>query len=245
MKKAIFILPLVFLVVAIQTITAQDTLTLLRGAIKQRNPDEVRRLIEAGADVNEKFNIGASRGLTPLFQACIFSFLFSRDDSDKVDNVEIIKLLIDAGANVNEKYEGMTVLSQAIKWGGDTAIIKPLVAGGLDIDAKNISGKTVLHGAAILGKTEWVEPLIENGADLNAKDDYGNTPLHLAVENFHKAPQSEKKFYKEVVEILITKGADINAKAKNGETPLDKTIFWDNKELADLLRKHGGISGNK
>ena len=43
--------------------------------------------------------------------------------------------------------------------------------------------------------------------------------------------------HKEVIELLIAKGADVNAKDDDGATPLDMA---DDKETADLLRKHGG-----
>ena len=42
---------------------------------------------------------------------------------------------------------------------------------------------------------------------------------------------------REVAELLIAKGADVNAKNTVGWTPLDRA---DDKETADLLRKHGG-----
>ena len=42
--------------------------------------------------------------------------------------------------------------------------------------------------------------------------------------------------HKEVIELLIAKGADMNAKDDDGTTPLDMA---DDKETADLLRKHG------
>ena len=194
MKKMMVTVLLVFLVVTVQSIVAQEK-PELASATFTGNLDEVSRLIRAGADVNVKFDFGASRDLTPLFTACVFSLF-----ATPADKAEIIQLLIDAGANVNEKFNGMSILGQAINLKhSDTTIIKPLVAGGLDIDAKNSSGKTALHGAAFLGETVWVEPLIEHGADINAKDNYGQTPLDIARDN----------------------------------------------ELADLIRKNGGISGKQ
>ena len=50
---------------------------------------------------------------------------------------------------------------------------------------------------------------------------------------------------KEVVELLIAKGADVNAIIKlghfEGRTPLDMTFG----KTADLLRKHGGKTGEE
>ena len=43
-------------------------------------------------------------------------------------------------------------------------------------------------------------------------------------------------------ELLISKGAVLNAKDKEGKTPLDKA---DEKPIKDLLRKHGGKTGEE
>ncbi len=43
-----------------------------------------------------------------------------------------------------------------------------------------------------------------------------------------------------MVELLLAHGADANAKFKNGETPLRDANERNLKEIADLLRRHGG-----
>jgi ankyrin repeat protein len=49
----------------------------------------------------------------------------------------------------------------------------------------------------------------------------------------------------EAVKQHIAAGADVNAKNGNGETPLDRAIKSLNQETADLLRKHGGKTGEE
>ena len=78
---------------------------------------------------------------------------------------------------------------------------------------------------------EIVELLLASGADVNAKDEMGETPLHLAAQFGRK----------EIAELLIAEGADVNAKGDFGRTPLDTA---EDKEMADLLRKHGAKEGN-
>ena len=49
----------------------------------------------------------------------------------------------------------------------------------------------------------------------------------------------------EAVKQHIAAGADVNAKDVNEYTPLDWAIFNKDTETADLLRKHGGKTGEE
>ena len=83
------------------------------------------------------------------------------------------------------------------------------------------------------GDIEAVKRHLAAGADVNAKDQNGKTPLHYAARSGHK----------EIVELLIAKGADVNAKTNRGHTALNYTKL--HPETADLLRKHGGKTGEE
>ena len=120
---------------------------------------------------------------------------------------------------------------------GDLAGVQAELDKGANVNAKNQNGATPLHRAAWFGHKEIVELLIAKGADVNAKDDsqsshYVGTPLNCAAWKGHK----------EIAELLIDNGADVNAKAVDGETPLDVAA---KPEIADLLRKHGGKTGEE
>ena len=96
-----------------------------------------------------------------------------------------------------------------------------------------------IHEAVREGNIEAIKQHIAAGVDVNAKDKYGMTPLHNAVGNgLHKG-------HKEAVEQLIANGADVNAKTMRGETPLGVAIWVKETEIADLLRKHGGKTGEE
>ena len=90
--------------------------------------------------------------------------------------------------------------------------------------------------AAVQGDIEAVKRHLATGTDVDVKGGWMViTPLHMAALNGHK----------EIVELLIAKGADVNAKAEDGETPLDATIEFRHPQIADLLRKHGGRTGEE
>ena len=127
---------------------------------------------------------------------------------------------------------------------GEIEGIKQHLAAGTDVNAMH-DGRTPLHGAALHSRTEITELLIANDADVNSRDVFAVTPLHLAVLGGHK----------EIAELLIDAGANVNVKNKNGNTPLDtahKAFRHDSpkvktfkKEIASLLRKHGGKTGEE
>jgi ankyrin repeat protein len=88
----------------------------------------------------------------------------------------------------------------------------------------------------MVGNIEAVKQHLDAGTDVNAKNDKdGGTPLHEAAMQGHK----------QIVELLIAAGARVNAVDFEGETSLDNAIFWRDSDTADLLRKHGGKTGEE
>ena len=94
-----------------------------------------------------------------------------------------------------------------------------------------------IHDAAEIGDIEAVKQHIAAGTDVNTKDDAhgGTTPLHIAALYGDK----------ELAELLIANGADVNAKTLADDSPLDWTILNEQLKTADLLRKHGGKTGEE
>ena len=129
---------------------------------------------------------------------------------------------------------------------GNIEAVKQNLAEGIDVDTRLPStfghiGDTPLHGAATFGHKEIVELLIAKGADVNPKggEIKGAIPLHKAASNGQK----------EVAEVLIEKDSDVNtlivSGVYKGQTPLDSAIEFKQTEIADLLRKHGGKTGEE
>ncbi len=93
-----------------------------------------------------------------------------------------------------------------------------------------------IFNAAEQGNIEAVKKHLADGVGVNKKDKGGYTPLHWAAFRGHK----------ETVELLIAKGAEVNAMGfEFAATPLDVAISLNHTELADLLRKHGGKTGEE
>ena len=123
---------------------------------------------------------------------------------------------------------------------GNIEAVKQHLAAGVDVNVKDGRGDTPLHKAANADRKEVAELLIAAGAGVNTKTDDGWTPLHWAAKAGHK----------EVAELLIAEGADVNAKIRGGWTVLDEVTHPDNPnknkaQIADLLRKHGGKTGEE
>jgi len=229
-------------------------------AAAKGNLEAVKHHLAAGADVNAK-NSNNDGNYTPLHYAALF------------DHLEITELLVAKDADVNPKDQGgRTPLDLAIqqnkpetadlliklggKSGAEDSIhvaaelgnieaVKQHLDVGVDMNAKNKNKWTPLHVAIYSNQREIVQLLIAKGADVNVKDADGGAPLHYGAFGG----------YKEIVQLLIAKGADVNVKDVDGITPLDiaddKELpevlhnIADNKETADLLRKHGGKTGEE
>ena len=93
-----------------------------------------------------------------------------------------------------------------------------------------------IHTAAQMGMIELVKQHLAVGEDVNAKGVlFKGTPLHSAAMGGRK----------EVIELLIAKGADVNTKDSRGRTPLDWAISQFQNKAANLIRKHGGKTGEE
>ena len=83
---------------------------------------------------------------------------------------------------------------------------------------------------------EVFKQYLDAGADANAMGGLFEWTL------LHEAANVSRK---EIVELLIAEGADVNAKDYDGYTALDLAIQRKHPKTADLLRKHGGKTGEE
>ena len=217
-------------------------------AVAQRNIEAVKQHLDAGTDVNSR----AGLNQTPLD--------YTEKISLKTAKKEIADLLRKCGGKHSSIYEAAK--------GGDLEGIKEFLAAGVDPDEK--TGITFdLTPLSIASTKEVAELLIDKGADVNAipKSGLFGTSLDYAIRNKHpeiadllrkhggkrgdwvKAGESiftaAKAGHIEAVKQHLAAGADVNAKTMRGETPLGWAIKRKHTETADLLRKHGGKTGEE
>ena len=147
--------------------------------IKFYNINKIRRLIEAGADVN----IELERGDMPLHWTA------------KYNHLELAQLLISSGVDLEaEDDECYKPLYWAIEY-NSLEVAQLLISSGVDLEAKDSWGQTPLHWAVGYDRLEIVQFLISSGADVNVKDKWNQTPLYVGGAS------------KKLVELLIKHGA--------------------------------------
>jgi ankyrin repeat protein len=216
-----------------------DGVSPLHVAIMNANWDIAKRLIEAGADVNQWDIFG---------EAPLFTSLGLRNRTDggrgasidplnQTTGTEIVKLLLDRGANPNQQLffkpanltgstntRGSTPLIRAAN-AGDVEMVKLLLEKGADATLYMADRQTPIH-AVIAGRSnekqaiELIGLLKKAGTDVNivalvnhGEEVRGGTALHLAV----------RKRQRELIKVLASFGIDMNAVDQDGLTALDYT----------------------
>ena len=116
---------------AMEARDAEGNTALLR-AVNSGDTFEVRRLVEAGADVNA----ASTSGVTPLMNA------------GGMGNKEVVELLIKKGANVNHRTPGNYTPLMTAALVGQIEIVKMLLDAGADPSVKDTGGRTAADYAA-------------------------------------------------------------------------------------------------
>ena len=206
--------------------------TPLNQAVTYKHTNVVEYLINIGADINQLDKYGES----PVGMAIRYK------------DYTVTKMLIDAGANVNISEKNG---KKPIHFSVDMELMeitKLLIATGVNVNTKtkkSIGALTALHLACKKGSIKFSKLLIEAGADIEQK----NSKLIGSWAPIHEASYRNHKL---IVELLISKGANVNIQSSGfsnnfGQqpilTPLDVAKRFP--EIADLLRKHGGKTGEE
>ena len=207
-----------------RTVAPQQSESPLERASSSGNVATVRRLLDAGAELN-----AAGRDTTPLGAAAYQGHL------------DVVTLLLDRGADASRavpdsRLEGngaplaMALMpANGVSDSRDTGklqIARLLIDRRAVVDARGPDGQTALHRAASRGQLPAVDLLVLRRASVNAVDVAGMTPLHLAAKEGHIR----------VAARLLEAGANVRLAAKNGATALD--VAAGDREMEALLRRY-------
>ncbi len=214
--------------------THDGGVTALHHAVNNRDRKLVQSLIDNGANVNARDESGS----TPL-EWCEGDKRTSDilrkhggKTSDELDNKKPEGKPAHDTEWAEKESLSMALFQAAID--GNVDMLKQHLEDGAEINQTGIGyGATPLSMALAGGHLAASKLLIEKGANVNAIVDGGGNLL------FFIAPSGRK----DLVELLLNNGAKVNHTNKYGKTPLDEAKRYP--QTADLLRKHGGKTGEE
>jgi ankyrin repeat protein len=168
-----------------------------------KNLENVKLLVNAGANVNARI----SNGISPLIMAV------------GVNHQELAEFLMVAGANVNARSKvGISAVAMAVRH-NNQEMVELLIAAGAYVDALVFEKVTALALAVKMQNIEIVAILISAGADVDKQmneptEEFAFVALHFAVDG--ESP--------EIVEALLKGGANAKIKDDIGSTPWDRAV---------------------
>lgn len=191
----------------------------LLDAIMSSDPNEVRRVIEMGANVNEPhgceypFHLATSRG-----------------------KLLIVHVLLEYGADVFLRDSPSSSLHWACMclektYDNSYQIIQLLLERGLDCNERDPSGLTPFHAALQHGNLRIAQLLLSYGADVQAVNIYGMTALHYAARNYENV---------DVLAFILDLGFDIEqGDCLEDRSALQHAAWYANPKGCELLLKRG------
>ncbi|KAJ8311557.1 hypothetical protein KUTeg_010912 [Tegillarca granosa] len=175
--------------------------------------DEVKELLQNGADANERNNALE----TPLYI------------SAKHGHLDVVKELLKNGADTNKwEYTGETPLYISAKH-GHLDVVKELLKNGADTNKRECTGETPLYISAKHGHLDVVKELLQAGADTKKCHIIRATPLYISAMHGHL----------DVVKELLQNGADKKEWNHKGETPLYISAKHGHLDVVKELLKNG------
>lgn len=192
-------------------------ITELMIAALEMNREEVKRLVEQGANIEERDDTGG----TPLMWAV------------QGGDIEIVNFLLDNGADVG-----------AVGGRNATALMIAVIAGKEDIGVRLLEAGATFGGelsyqqdyleyTAAHGQAHMVRALLQYGANLNES---GSDALCFAIKNRHI----------EVAKVLIEAGTDVNQRGNLGnDLPIIHALQTHDQAMVQLLVENGAELNRK
>lgn len=195
---AALLLPTAFLLVQ-SVLSAGDREASLSQAIEKSSCSEIYALLDGGADISSRDDIGA----TPLMRAV-----------EQNLPRQCVRLLLRSGADPNATHGPLEISVLMIAASYSTAeVVSLLLQSGADVRLSTPDGWTALMSAARnSSRPAVIQTIVTAGANIDARDQYGVTPLMRAAQT---NPNPE------LLETLVRLGADVEIRTPDGHTAYD------------------------
>ena len=189
--------------------------TALHYSVKNGNDELVKFLLDKGADIYLKVNVGlnclhiaARQGHLKLWNTLINKYKFDKNFADR---------------------NGFTAFFNSVE-SGSYELVKFFIEKGADINVKAVHGLNCLHDASHFGHLNLCKIFIDDyGVQEDTADIYGRTPLHFSAlsGNF------------ELFKFFLDRGADIYLKTNDGSNCLDFAAKYGKLNICKfLLEEH-------
>jgi ankyrin repeat protein len=195
-----------------------SSLPLLRAA-ESGSVAEVRRLVAAGADVDQR----DVRGRTAITAAAM------------EEQVEVVDALVDAGADVNLQDAQRNNPLLLAGENGNVALLRAVLRGEPDLRATNRFGGTALIPAADRGHVGMVRALLGTAIPVDHVNRLGWTALLEAV-----ILGDGGRAHQEIVRLLLDAGADVEVADPGGVTALEHARSRGYRAITAILAAERG-----
>jgi ankyrin repeat protein len=200
--------------------------TALQAAASKGRLDIVRKLINAGANVNGNGGVALTCAACSGHLEMMSHLLKNGADINAVERdgttplhraaacnqLESVKLLLDRGAKVNaQRITGATPLMHACWYTDNPDLIRTLIQAGAKLELRDWHGEPAIVHTASEGHVKALQALIDGGAKVDEECERDQTTA------LHAAAASGRR---EALEILLRAGANPNVQQQNGWTPL-------------------------
>jgi ankyrin repeat protein len=195
-----------------------DGYTALHIVAASGDVDNVRRLLEMGAQIDAQNAIG----MTPLLSAV------------NADHEECASHLVKQGADISlTMNDGLSPLHAAVDH-SFKGLVGMFLELGVDVNQKDLDGWTALHMATMNGDKSMLTMLLEApGADVNIATNEGRTLVHQAAKSGHV----------DLLRVLVEHGAALNTRNNAGKTALDLALEEEMIAAAEYLESAGAARG--
>ncbi len=175
-----------------------------------RRPDDLKRLLDGGADANKRVDNGKTLLMLASEQGL----------------ADAVKVLVDHRARTELRTaDGATAVMYAA-WGGHEAVVQALAAAGAELDATNDDGKTALMAASARGHMGVVRALLDRGVAVDRVASHGWSALMYAANNGHDR----------VAKLLVERGANPFRMDTAGNSALTLGALQGHMQVVEALK---------